>query len=223
MKKKLAMLLLMSTLALNLVACGDQVDSDSKETPEPTVEAPADSTVEPSSAPTEEPTQEPDSEPTEEPTNESVPEGLEGLPEDRAWIDDLYEKLMAYDVEGVLAILHDPDFENKIEPYVYPEFSPWDDEAGYKLYTTDYKMVGIVMQHLYNDEPDKFAFYSEQEDQGFEGIGYGEILIGFENINGQDKLLCCDGETAIYEAGEAGGQTTFKLSESDDDIFPWQK
>ena len=219
MKKKIAMLLLMSTLALNLVACGDQVDSDSEGTPEPTIEAPTEPTVEPSSSPTEEPTQELDSEPTEEPADESVPEGLEGLPEDRAWIDDLYEKLIAYDVEGVLAILHDPDFENKIEPYVYPEFSDWDDEAGYKLYTTDYKMVGIVMQHLYNDQPDKFAFYSEQEDQGFEGIGYGEILIGFENINGQDKLLCCDGETAIY--GAAG--ETYKLTEADDTIFPWQK
>ena len=219
MKKKIAMLLLMSTLALNLVACGDEVDSDSKGTPEPSVGAPADSMVEPSSAPTENPTQEPDSEPTEEPTNETVPEGLEGLPEDRAWIDDLYEKLMAYDVDGVLAILHDPDFENKIEPYLYPEFTEWDDEAGYKLYTTDYKMVGIVMQHLYNDQPDKFAFYSEKEDQGFDGIGYGEILIGFENINGQDKLLCCDGETAIYEAaGE-----TYMLNESDDTLFVWQQ
>ena len=222
MKKKIAVLLLMSALALNLAACGDQADSDSKGTPESTVEAPADPTAEPSSDPTEEatePTQESDSEPTEEPTDESVPEGLEGLPEDRAWIDDLYEKLMAYDVEGVLAILHDPDFENKIEPYAYPEFSEWDDEAGYKLYTSDYKMVGIVMQHLYNDEPDKFAFYSEKEDQGFEGIGYGEILIGFENINGQDKLLCCDGETAVYEAaGE-----TYELTEADDTLFVWQK
>ena len=80
-------------------------------------------------------------------------------------------------------------------------------------------MVGIVMQHLQNDQPDIFAFYSEQEDQGFEGIGYGEILIGFENINGQDKLLCCDGKIAIYEAaGE-----TYELSESDDTIFVWQQ
>lgn len=219
MKKKLAMLLLMSTLALNLVACGDQVESDSEGTPEPTIEAQADPTVEPTSSPTEEPANDPDPEPTEEPADDSVPEGLEGLPEDRAWIDDLYEKLMAYDVEGVLAILHDPDFENKIEPYAYPEFSDWDDEAGYKLYTTDYKMVGIVMQHLYEDQPDKFAFYSEKEDQGFEGIGYGEILIGFENINGQDKLLCCDGETAIYEAGDE----TYQLTEADDTVFVWQQ
>lgn len=219
MKKKLAMLLLMSTLALNLVACGDQVESDSEGTPEPTIEAQADPTVEPTSSPTEEPANDPNPEPTEEPTNDSVPEGLEGLPEDRAWIDDLYEKLIAYDVDAVLAILHDPDFENKIEPYAYPEFSEWDDEAGYKLYTTDYKMVGIVMQHLYKDQPDKFAFYSEKEDQGFEGIGYGEILIGFENINGQDKLLCCDGVTAIYEAADE----KYQLTEADDTLFVWQQ
>lgn len=160
--------------------------SDSAETPKPTVEAPVDPTVEPSSVPTEEPTQEPtqepDSEPTEEPVDESVPEGLEGRPENRAWMDDLYAKLIAYDVEGVLAILHDPDFNNKIATYVHPEFSPWDDEAGYKLYTTDYKMVGVIMQHLYYDEPDKFAFYSEKEDQGFVDIGHGEILIGYEHI-----------------------------------------
>lgn len=219
MKKKIAMLLLISTLALNVVACGDQADTDSDGTSEPTVENTVEPTDEPTVDLTDEPSQDPASEPSDEQVSEPGTEVVEGLPEDRAWIDDLYEKLIAYDQEAVLAILHEPDFVDRLQPYLYPEFSDWDDEAGYKLYTSDYKMVGVVMQHLQNDQPDIFAFYSEQEDQGFEGIGYGEILIGFENINGQDKLLCCDGKIAVYEAANE----TYELSESDDTVFVWQQ
>ena len=219
MKKKIALSLLMSTLVLGIAACGSQTDPNPADTQAPTMEAtaqpesPAESTIEP----TEEPTREPASEPTVESTSDPGTEVVEGLPEDRAWIDDLYEKLIAYDIEAVFEILQDPDFEKKVEPYLYPEFSDWDDEAGYKLYTTDYKLVGVIMQDINTEEPDIFAFYSEEEDHGFVDIGHGEILIGYEMINGQAKRLCCDGMTAIYEAaGE-----TYDVSEPGSIFIPW--
>lgn len=208
MKKRIAALLLMSALVLILVACGNKTSPDSIDTPESSTEDMA--TSAPTAEPTEAPTDEPALEPTEEPTTEPVTDVAEGLPEDRAWIDDLYEKLVAYDVAAVMEILHDPDLVNKAEPYLYPEYAEDEDEAGYKLYTTDNKMVGLIIE----DGPCVFAFYSEHEDQGFESIKGGDILIGFEGFNGMEHDIRSDGKTAIYD------EYIFDL-EPDEEFMEW--
>lgn len=210
MKKKIATLLLMSALVLNLMACGNETSPDS--TPESLTEdvTASDPTAEPTETPAAEPTEEPTAEPAEEPTAEPVTDVVEGLPEDRAWIDDLYEKLIAYDVDAVKEILHDPDLANKAEPYLYPEYAEDEYEAGYKLYTSDNKMVGLIIE----DGPCVFAFYSEHEDQGFGSIKGGDILIGFEGFNGMEHDIRSDGKTAIYD------EYIYDL-EPDEDFMEW--
>lgn len=215
MKKRIVLLLLMSALVLNLMACGNEASPDS--TPESSTEdiAGSDPTAEPTETPTaeptEEPTEEPSDEPAEEPSDEPAAEVVEGLPEDRAWIDDLYEKLIAYDVEAVKQILRDPDLASKAEPYLYPEYAEDEGEAGYKLYTTDYKMVGLIIE----DGPCVFAFYSEHEDQGFESIKGGDILIGFEAYLKEFDIRS-DGKTAVYESADL----ILEL-EPDEEFLPW--
>ena len=208
MKKKITTLLLMSALVLSLAACGNETSPDPIDTPESSTEDTAESepteeseeasspepSEEPSPEPSEEPSPEPSEEPSPEPAEEPATEVVDGLPEDRAWIDDLYNKLIAYDVAAVKEILHDPDLASKAEPYLYPEYAENEYEAGYKLYTTDYKMVGLIIE----DGSCAFAFYSEHEDQGFESIKGGDILIGFEAYL-KEYDIRSDGKTAIYD------------------------
>ena len=172
MKKKITMLLLMSSLVLGLVACGNEAAPDPVNTPAPTVEATAEPTIEPTEAPTPEPTVAPTPEPTVEPTPEPEAE----LPEDRAWIDDLYNKIIALDVNGVIEILNDPELEEKATPYEYPAFSMWDYETGYKLLTTDGTVVGLA---TYSNTGARFAFITERTDtrNGFNELYNGDICI----------------------------------------------
>lgn len=212
MKKKITVLLL-TALVMSFVACGNEAAPEPIDTPEPTVEATPEPTVEPTEAPTPEPTEEP----TEEPEggeamtwydyylagelDPEVPETSGGteveapeLPEDRAWVDDLYNKLVAIAVDAVVEILKDPGLIEKAEPYIYPDYKVWDYEEGYKLVTSDNKIVGIITM---NDSI--YAFYAPNGyKDGFSEILGGDICIYIEG----GKVGYFDGETLHYEGQE---------------------
>ena len=190
MKKKIAWLLLMSSLVLGLAACGNQSAPDLVDTPAPTIEATVEPTAESTEAPTPEPTQEPTPEPTEAPTEAPAPE----LIEEQTWIDTLYNKLVTLDVDGVIEILKDPGLIEKAEPYLYPDYKVWDYEEGYKLVTSNDKIVGII-----TSDDSIYAFYAPNGyKDGFSEILSGDICIYIEG----GKVGYFDGETLHLEGQE---------------------
>lgn len=109
------------------------------------------------------------------------------LPEDRAWVDDLYNKLIALDVDAVVEILKDPELMEKAEPYKNTSwviYGPANTE-GRQLVTTDGKVVGLITQN-----GNTYVFYSTTPGYGFIDIGHGDVCVYIED----GKVGYFDGE-----------------------------
>ena len=132
-----------------------------------------------------------------EQTSETESEAL--LPEDRAWIDEVYNDLLAGNKEDIIALLTSKDLVEKVAPYIKESWAMWDYEEAYGLVTTDGKVVGVV---LYENE--SYIFYSENND-GFEALYQGDYMFSYNKKDGSYSWL--DGDTLRYSDGR-----TFSLS-----------
>ena len=155
MKKHLLnALTLISLTAMLLSGCGNSQPNSN----EPVASIPATTTTAPTSAPTTAPTEVPvetpspaeTPSPTETPcptsTPEPTPEVTEpALPEDRAWIDDIYNMFAQNDSAGLLKVLTDPELSQKAMPYEYTGWSYFENETAYRLVTTDGKTIGLIL------------------------------------------------------------------------------
>lgn len=121
------------------------------------------------------------------------------LPEDRAWIDEVYNDLLAGNKEDIIALLTSKDLVEKVAPYIKESWAMWDYEEAYGLVTTDGKVVGVV---LYENE--SYIFYSENND-GFEALYQGDYMFSYNKKDGSYSWL--DGDTLRYSDGR-----TFSLS-----------
>lgn len=155
----------MSGLTLSLAACGSKEDSTANNTQESTTKATSQTTT---------------TQTTTIATTEATTEAARELPEDRAWVDDLYNKIVPLDVDGVVAILNDPELEEKAAPYEFAAYAMWDYKTGYKLITCDEKIVGLIIET--NELQARYAFVSDlgDSDDGFDYIDYGDICIYLE-------------------------------------------
>ena len=137
-----------------------------------------------------------------------------GLPEDRAWIDDLYNKLIANDYEGVMAILADDSIAEKAEPYKYVSYVY--DAYGYKLVTTDGRVVGLHLPKDLSKRGMRAAFYatngennygfSHTEGDDHEVSMYYDPATGVESyewLDGNSVITYSDGRTYTIDSGEA--------------------
>lgn len=214
MKKHiLKALTLLSVTAMLLSGCGNQTPPNNTvknaiatQTTEAPTEAPAPEltpapTIAPTEAPTPEPTQEPTPEPTEDP-----------LPEDRAWIDDIYNMFMENDSEGLLTVLMDADLAKKAAPYEYAGWSYLEYETAYRLVTTDGKIIGLILY----DENGYFSnniFYCEDENRnyGFKTIETGDKLLNCYKNTRTDEIMHIwyDGELEYYSDGNIVDPATY--------------
>lgn len=131
---------------------------------------------------------------------------MANIPEDRAWVDELYNKLISNDYEGVMAILADDTIADKAEPYKYVAYVY--DAYGYKLVTTDGKIVGLHLPKDLTECADRAAFFSEVEenDYGFSHTQAGDYMVmmyydpasgvqSYEWLNGDTTITHSDGST----------------------------
>ena len=63
-----------------------------------------------------------------EQTSETESEAL--LPEDRAWIDEVYNDLLAGNKEDIIALLTSKDLVEKVAPYIKESWAMWDYEEA---------------------------------------------------------------------------------------------
>lgn len=118
----------------------------------------------------------------------------ENLPEDRAWIDNLYNKLIEKDYQAVIDILYSDDIMANAEPYAYVEYTY--NAIGYKLVTSDGKYVGLILSY---DGTTTDAWYSEAEDRdyGFMYTKKGDIVVSawIDTTTGNKGYRWFDGTT----------------------------
>lgn len=194
-KRRISLALVVGLMMMSLVACGGKENSTNAENVVGKVETPA---VEPEEVVVVTPEPAEPAAPVEEeiviePEEEAEPIEEEPvvaeLPEDRVWVDDLYNKLVAFDVDGVVAIITAPDIFEKAAPYAYTEWNKWEFDDAYKLITTDGNIVGIMH---YKDSGSIYAFLStkEETDYGFDGVYDDDICIYMS----RDTVGWCDGE-----------------------------
>ena len=120
------------------------------------------------------------------------------LPEDREWIDEVYNDLLAANKEKLIELLTREDLEETIAPYIKKNWAMWDYEEAYALITTDGKTVGII---LYENE--SYIFYSDND--GFEALHQGDFMFSYNKQDSSYSLL--DGDTLYFSDGR-----TFTLS-----------
>lgn len=138
---------------------------------------------------------------SEEP-KEEINWDIANLPDDRAWVDDLYNKLIADDYEAVLEILKDDSIAEKAEPYKYKSYVY--DAYGYKLVTTDGKIVGLHLPKDITGTGDRAAFYAEVggTDDGMLDVGYGDHMVLLtKDLNGNQTYEWFDGKIIHKEDG----------------------
>lgn len=133
------------------------------------------------------------------------------------WVDSLYERLMNDLYDDIWnEIAADPDgFLEKCRPYEDVDWKIWDYEAGYRLYTSDGKMLGVV---AYDDEAidTREAFrhihlfycpHDGEEDEywhegGFEAVGYGDREVTYSTREDIIPSGWSDGTTVHYYTDE---------------------
>ena len=124
------------------------------------------------------------------------------LPEDRAWIDEVYNDLIAGNHEDLITLLTSENLEEKVAPYIIKYWAQWDYEEAYGLITTDGKTVGVV---LYENE--SYIFYSENND-GFEALHQGDFMFRYNKQEGnyswieEDGIHYSDRDTAPLNQGD---------------------
>lgn len=124
------------------------------------------------------------------------------LPEDRAWIDEVYNDLLAGNNDDLIALLTSEDLEEKVAPYIKKYWAQWDYEEAYALITTDGKTVGLVLY-----ETESYIFYSENND-GFEALYQGDYMFRYNKEEGnyswieEDGIHYSDRETYPLNPGD---------------------
>lgn len=137
---------------------------------------------------------------------------INNLPTDRAWVDDLYSKLVNDDYEAVLEILKDDSIAEKAAPYIYQDFVY--DSYSYKLVTSDGKFVGLQLPIDMSTNSGRYAWYSENEetDYGFMHTAYGDKQVNYEYSFMENKWYYSwfDGKTIHHSDNE-----TYELQEGE--------
>lgn len=203
MKKNLLKALTL-TFAITMLLCGCGSNEQSNNNA-------ADEQVQVTEAPTEAPTATPV--PTEAPTEAPTPEPTEEpLPEDRAWIDDIYNMFAENNKDGLQKVLIDPELAEKAAPYEYVGWSYFENEKAYRLVTTDGKIIGLILY----DEDGYFSnsiFYCEDEsrDYGFRTIETGDKLFHTykSTANGEIIYEWYDGKLEYYSDGTVVDPATY--------------
>lgn len=213
MKKNLLKALTL-TFAITMLLCGcgsnEQSNNNAADEQVQVTEAPTEAptaTPVPTEAPTEAPTATPA--PTEAPTPEPTEEPL---PEDRAWIDDIYNMFAENNKDGLQKVLIDPELAEKAAPYEYVGWSYFENEKAYRLVTTDGKIIGLILY----DEDGYFSnsiFYCEDEsrDYGFRTIETGDKLFHTykSTANGEIIYEWYDGKLEYYSDGTVVDPATY--------------
>ncbi len=133
------------------------------------------------------------------------------------WVDSLYERLMndLYD-DLWNEIAADPEgFLEKCRPYEDVDWKLWDYEAGYRLYTSDGRMLGVV---VFDDETRDtgeafrhiYLFHCPHDGEGddsgheggFEGVGYGDREVFYSTREDISPSGWFDGTTGHYYTDE---------------------
>ncbi len=133
------------------------------------------------------------------------------------WVDSLYERLMNDLYDDIWnEIAADSDgFLEKCRPYEDVDWKYWEWEAGYRLYTSDGKMLGVV---AYDDEAldtgEAFwhihlfycPHYGEEDEDGheggFEAVGYGDREVTYSTREDIIPSGWSDGTTVHYYTDE---------------------
>lgn len=94
------------------------------------------------------------------------------------WVDDLYQKIITEDVDGVFAVMSEPDFIEKCEQYPH-EFITW--STDYCLSTGDGKTIWVVKAE--EGEFLSIAYYPEGSrygvTEGAPAVGWGDYVFEF--------------------------------------------
>ena len=124
-----------------------------------------------------------------------------------AWIDGLYENLVNGNYQEVLAIIRNSDFIEKCKPYEDTDIFLWMDNTGYRLPTSDGKMVGVILYEGGSID----VFYVQNADYEFECINYGDFNF-FVSSDGSyydwfdgTTLHFSDGSSNVFHEGELVG------------------